>query len=351
MDSIDVATPTCGGRMYAAKAMTFTLACALLYVGCDSDVVKTNPPPKRDLQPGRVLSKEKVYINEDGTGNFRTHCTESHVNNDDPLVYPGQTGAAHEHVFFGFPDADAYTTIDTLTNATDPSTCEGKALNQSAYWVPSLYTADGRRLEYLEPLLLQKRLPHPRRQDSGPPKGLVMIAGQAMSEPQNVVSAKYRCDGWEAPLPQFDEGDPMDHVPYLPACPPGDLLEFRVVFPQCWDGVNLTSEDQRSHMSYPILAEAPHTGTGRCPDTHPVAIPEISYKFAFEVTTSTGPSDTWYLSSDMDASQPNGSSLHADWMNGWDPDIMDLIIKNCINPGYDCGVGLLGDGTRLQEVE
>ena len=97
---------------------------------------------------------------------------------------------------------------------------------------------------------------HIGRQDSGPSKGLVMIAGQAMSEPQNVVSAKYRCDGC-TPFPQFDEGDPMDHVPYLPACPPGDLLEFRVVFPQCWDGVNLTSEDQRSHMSYPILAEAP----------------------------------------------------------------------------------------------
>ena len=38
-------------------------------------------------------------------------------------------------------------------------------------------------------------------------------------------------------------------------------------------------------------------------------------------------------------------------MNGWDPDIMDLIINNCINPGYDCSVGLLGDGTRLEEVD
>jgi len=104
-------------------------------------------------------------------------------------------------------------------------------------------------------------------------------------------------------------------------------------------------------MSYPIPAEAPNTGTGRCPDSHPVAIPEISYKFAFEVTQSTGTSDTWYLSSKMNSSHPNGSSLHADWMNGWDPDIMDLIVKNCINPGYDCGVGLLGDGTRLQEID
>ena len=346
--------------MYSGRSFMIYLALPFLLSGCErdnacsneSDVVCTTPPHESELQPGRVFSDEPVYINEDGTGNFRTHCKESHLNNDDPLVYPGQPGAAHEHVFFGFPEADANTTIDTLNNATEPSTCEGEALNQTAYWVPSLFSNDGNRLEYIEPLFYYKSGYHvPADIIEAPPEGLVMIAGQAMSKPQDVVSAKYRCESWEPPLPQFDEGDPMDHVPYLPACQPGDLLEFRVVFPQCWDGVNLTSEDHRSHMSYPLPAEAPNTGTGQCPDSHPVAIPEISYKFAFEVTSSTGPSDTWHLSSDMNPSQPNGSSLHADRMNGWDPDIMDLIVRNCINPGYDCNVGLLGDGTRLLEVD
>ena len=318
----------------------------------ESDLVKTNPPPETDLQPGRIYSDENIYINEDGTGNFRTHCTESHVNNDDPLVYPGQTGAAHEHVFFGFPETNANTTTEQLKNATEPTTCEGVALNQAAYWVPSLFSADGTRLEYIEPLFYYKSGYHiPADLIQAPPEGLVMITGHDRAEPQDVISAKYRCEHWEAPSPQFDEGDPMDHVPYLPECQPGELLEFRVVFPQCWDGENLSSQNQRSHMSYPILAEAPNTGTGYCPDSHPVAIPEISYKFAFWVTEETGPSDTWYLSSDMNESHPNGSSLHGDWMNGWDSDIMDLIINNCINPGYDCSVGLLGDGTRLQEVE
>jgi len=342
-----------GLRFIMMLGPPFVLACESRSLCVqEHDVVCVTPPDESELQPGRVLSDEPIYINEDGTGNFRTHCAESHINNDDPLLYPGQIGAAHEHVFFGFTEADANTTINTLENATQPSTCEGKALNQTAYWVPSLYMADGTRLEYIEPLFYYKSGYHlPADIIEAPPAGLVMIAGQAMTQPQDVVSAKYRCESWEPPLPQFDEGDPMDHVPYLPKCEAGDLLEFRVVFPQCWDGVTLTSEDKRSHMSYPILAEAPRTGTGRCPDSHPVAIPEISYKFAFEVTRSTGSSDTWYLSSDMNPSHPNGSSLHGDWMNGWDPDILDLIVKNCINTGYDCGVGLLGDGTRLQEVD
>ena len=57
----------------------------------DSDLVQTNPPPISELQPGRILSNENININGDGTGNFRTHCLESFVNNDDPLVHPGQT--------------------------------------------------------------------------------------------------------------------------------------------------------------------------------------------------------------------------------------------------------------------
>ena len=317
----------------------------------DSDIVQTTPPPKIGLQPGRIISDENIYSNGDGTGNFRTHCEESHISNDDPLVHPGQNGAAHQHVFFGFQKTNANTTIDMLENTTEPSTCEGIALNQSAYWVPALFSADGTRIKYKEVLFYYKSGYHiPGNVIQAPPKGLVMISGHDMSQPQDVVSAKYRCESWEAPLPQFDEGDPMDHIPYLPKCQIGDLLEFRVVFPQCWDGVNLTSKNNRSHMSYPIPAEVPFTGTGRCPDSHPIPIPEISYKFAVEVTKSTGLSDRWYLSSDMNESYPNGSSLHGDWMNGWDSDIMDLIIKNCINPGYDCGVGLLGDGTRLKEL-
>ena len=251
-------------------------------LGCadQSDVVKLNPPDESELQAGRVLSNDNVYISEHGTGNFRTQCKESHISNDDPLVYPEQTGASHEHVFFGFSETDAFTTIETLESAAEPSTCEGGALNQSAYWVPSLFTADGTRLEYIEPLFYYKSGFHlPADTIQVPPEGLRMISGREMSEPQEVVSAKFRCESWEAPVPQFDEGDPMDHVPYLPDCPMDDLLEIRIVFPQCWDGVNLSSSDNRSHMAYPIPAEAPNVGGGRCPDTHPIAIPKYPTTF------------------------------------------------------------------------
>ena len=92
--------------------LVLSLTAFLILYGCsteedDSDLVKTSPPPLSELQPGRILSNENIYINGDGTGNFRTHCEESHVNNDDPLVHPGQAGATHQHVFFGFKKTDA----------------------------------------------------------------------------------------------------------------------------------------------------------------------------------------------------------------------------------------------------
>lgn len=50
-------------------------------------------------------------------------------------------------------------------------------------------------------------------------------------------------------------------------CPDG--LRSQVVFPSCWDGVNVDSDDHKSHMSYP-LGSAPDSGD--CPDTHPVKV-------------------------------------------------------------------------------
>jgi len=45
-----------------------------------------------------------------------------------------------------------------------------------------------------------------------------------------------------------------------------------------------------------------------------------------------------------------GITLHADWMNGWDPDIMETIVQECLRPARECMVGLLGNGTRLESV-
>ena len=304
-----------------------------------------------DLASSFIPESETPGKREDGSGAFRTHCIESHLSFDDPLVKPGQPGAAHQHVFFGNPRVDAFTTPKTLRDAT-VTTCDGVSINKSAYWVPALNDQSGERITYVDPLFYYKTGYHvPAEAITPPPEGLRIIAGNAMSKAaQDIRVAKFRCESWQPSEPQFSAGDPLDHVSYIPNCPLDDIVEIRLVFPQCWDGVNLTAPDHQSHMAYPLEGQAPLVGTGSCPGSHPVAIPEISYNFGIRVTAETGPSSTWRFVTDSADGTTGGHSLHGDWINGWDDETMSGIVSNCLNPGLECMVGLLGNGEQLRPV-
>src|SRR2546423_3174010 len=47
-------------------------------------------------------------------GSFRTVCKYSHMAPDDPIVFPGQSGASHLHVFWGNSLTDANSTAQSL---------------------------------------------------------------------------------------------------------------------------------------------------------------------------------------------------------------------------------------------
>jgi hypothetical protein len=334
-----------GSNVVVRHVLLCSLVLAIVACTSDaggSDVIASDVPVN-----GLVSSSEEVGEREDGSGAFRTHCLESHESFDDPLVFPSQPGASHHHVFFGNPNVDAETTTRSLLEA-DETTCDGSTLNRSAYWMPALYDTHGERIEYGEPLFYYKTGYHvPAVTIQPPPENLRMIAGNAHATTlQDVSVVKFRCESWESDQEWFDPGDPLDHVSILPDCPTNDILEIRIVFPQCWDGKNLYLPDQ-SHMAYPKRATPPVVGTGACPHTHPIAIPEISYNFGLYVTEDRGPSNSWRFSCETN---PGGLCAHADWMNGWDPETMEKIVENCLRPARECLVGLLGDGTRLDPV-
>lgn len=340
-------------KLGIGRIMLFFLVA--LIAACSDDVTSSNDPSDdslNDLPDGLVYSSEYVGERPDGSGAFRTHCLETHENFDDPLVYPGEPGATHHHIFFGNPTIDAFTTTESLLEATE-TTCDGNVLNRTAYWVPALYDRNEERIEYVDPLFYYKTGYHvPAESIQTLPEGLRIIAGNAhATNPQSSTVVKFRCSSWESDQESFDPGDPLDqnNVNYLPDCEFDDLLEMRIVFPQCWDGENLDSPAQ-SHMAYPNEATPPNTGTGACPESHPIAIPEISYNFAIYVTENRGKPSSWRFSSDLMHGVDGGVTFHADWMNGWDPEIMEKIVTNCLQPARECLVGLLGDGTRLEPV-
>lgn len=97
-----------------------------------------------------IRAFEDAGVREDGSGAFRTHCLESHVRNDDPLLAPKRAGASHRHVFFGNPTVDSTTNFKSLKKAL-ATKCDGNVLNRSGYWVPALYGNSGQRIKFVDP--------------------------------------------------------------------------------------------------------------------------------------------------------------------------------------------------------
>jgi hypothetical protein len=119
----------------------------------------------------------------------------------------------------------------------------------------------------------------------------------------------------------------------IPAC--SGKLSKMVIFPACWDGKNLDSPDHKSHMAY--------DEGGTCPSTHPVKIPEIAMNLHYDVTRTTN----LRLSSDNYSNGPGGFSGHADWINGWNEDVLNMVVNNCLKARKDCHANLLGNGKEL----
>jgi hypothetical protein len=264
----------------------------------------------------------------DGVGAFRTVCDFSHMNFDDPIVFPGQPGKAHLHAYFGNTLTDADSSAESLRDSGN-STCRGGTVNRTAYWVPALIDASGKPIE---PQSLETYYktgyngiePH---EVQAFPRGLRIIAGDAKSTSTQSV-AYWGC-----------RQKYIGHPGSIPHCPAGDPVAMMVEFPQCWDGENLDSSDHKSHMAYPR--------DGACPSSHPVAIPAITMNVLY--ANPNGSSAGWRLASDMyDASLPPGFSAHADWMEAWDPEIVETFVERCLNPALDCQSHLLGDGRTIQ---
>ena len=305
-------------------------------------------------------------------GILRINCDFAHSDYDDPIVYPGQDGAAHLHRFYGNTLLDENTTAESLFTSGE-SSCQGNTLNRSAYWVPALlapaydpvtatrevdargepawkvvpavvgnddvahevfyYSAGVSDLTSIEPI----------------PLGLKMIAGDHMGQPgapQDTSIARWHCQSWmsdEATNPRWSAS--------IPECAAPDRLRLDIFFPSCWNGTDLDSADHKSHMAYPIQTGALTV----CPASHPVPLIRVSYHYAFGVLPDvydpqTGSSRGWRLASDSyDASPatPGGMSLHGDWFNGWHPEALQAVLDTCIKGGLDCHDGNLGTGYRL----
>lgn len=240
--------------------------------------------------------------------NFVGSCTFSHMAMDDPIVYPRQPGASHDHSFVGNTTTNAFSTLRTLRAGS--STCK-RAGETAAYWMPTLLL-DGQMVPPAAATIYY------RRKTLAPlrafPAGFKMIAGnRAASSPQGMQITYWNC-GAASSVPASTE---------VPACPDthGQSLRLHVNFPSCWDGKHLDSATHQSHVAYPTR--------GACPASHPIALPAISLIYRYPITGGSG----------VTLSSGGRYSAHADFFNAWRQGTLTSLVNRCLNALRHCAKG------------
>lgn len=240
--------------------------------------------------------------------NFISHCGFSHRAPDDPIVFPLEAGRSHDHTFVGNTTTSASSTLDSLLGAS--STCR-RSGDTAAYWVPTLLVGG----QPVEPrgatIYYRRRTVEPVRAF---PPGLRVIAGDARATtPQSGRVTFWNC-GVQSGIPPSAT---------VPTCPNERRtgLRLHVTFPNCWNGADLDSADHQSHMAY--------SRRGRCPVSHPVAMPAISLIFRYPVAGGAN------------AALASGGqySAHADFFNAWNQDALNALVEGCLNALRHCARG------------
>jgi len=349
----------------------------------DGSIFDPTHPWNEHIEPFTVQDAFSDVI-ENGT--FRVKCGVSHLNYDDPIVFPGEADRAHLHTYLGNMDADYRLTPGNAREASG-STCHGGPLNLSSYWYPTLlrpeYGSDGvatgqHVVVYPEDSYLLDENGVPLRGSDGQalennnlgpdvyykrgvvgeiqpmPEGLRMISGfgsSGPSSPQPVGVIRWSCHDENVAAGLED-----NFFPHIPACEQGPGETYHVVlsifFPMCWDGENLDVPDHHSHMAYGEFRE----DEIRCPRSHPVALPQVSYHLFFpilpETTGPSGNSSDWFLASDSYdvTANPGGYSAHGDWFMAWDKETIETFTRHCINEERHCANGDLGNGFRMSTL-
>lgn len=265
-----------------------------------------------------------------GTAAFRMACNYSHFSYDDPIVFPGQPGKSHFHMFFGNTAVDAYTDTNSLVNSGGGS-CNGFELNRSGYWTPALLDGRGNAI-VPDQIILYYKTKHPGEVQAMP-QGLKMIAGNATQES---FTADYKL-GWSCGA----SGTSYNRSNRIPNNCGSDPINAYIQFPFCWDGRNLDSADHISHMAYVNDHQS-------CPASHPVRLPQISILLYFPAGDTTG----WYLSSDRSGgfNTGPGATLHADWFGGWNEEALNLWIDGCMKRGRNCSYGQTGTSRMFAKL-
>lgn len=267
----------------------------------------------------------------------------------DPIVDPGEI-SQHVHAIHGGgnfgPNANYTDLLDS-----DCTSC-GVYEDKSAYWTPALYFMYANGTTVLVNQVGGMLAYYFLYTDGTPnatitpfPPGFQMLAGD--SSRRNFTCAipeppKSLWNGYEITQPALEQKalgfnclnyvDPtktegslerhfMPNKTFLDEnCLDG--LRLELMFPSCWNGVDLDSPNHKSHMAYPELVM-----TGYCPENYTTRLPSLFYETIWDTTEFNGTDGSFVLSN----GDPTGFGYHGDFVGAWDVGVLENAVDVCTN--------------------
>lgn len=264
-----------------------------------------------------LASPAASAASRDKGASFAVRCDHSHFAPDDPIVKPGEPGAAHRHEFFGNRSTDAYSTHESMLATTKGTTCS-RPEDRAGYWIPTVSwngneLTSNRAVFYYRAGGKDHRTVEPFRED------LRVINSGRISWYCGSNDTK---TGSQTPPTQCASG----------------VLGLRIIFPDCVakDPSGLQQTDSADHKSHMVRSVAQSDGIRRCPSTHPIPVPTLTINANFPIPTTSG---------QVTLSSGAASTMHADFWNTWDQNAplnltppdgrsfggLDALVKRCIN--------------------
>lgn len=116
-----------------------------------------------------------------------------------------------------------------------------------------------------------------------------------------------------------------------------DGIRMELMFPSCWNGVDVTSPDHKSHVAYPDQVM-----TGTCPDGFPERLISLFYETIWNTAAYIGVDGQFVISN----GDPTGYGYHGDFIMGWDQDFLQEAADTCTNASgeiSDCSIFTIQD--------
>ncbi|KAJ5318997.1 uncharacterized protein N7506_011701 [Penicillium brevicompactum] len=258
----------------------------------------------------------------------------------DPIVNPGEV-SGHTHAIHGSGNFGMSSNQASLRE----SDCTSCAVTQdkSAYWTPALYfmhtNGSAEMVEEVGGMLAYYLLygenitafPENFRMLAGdpfqrnftwpvpdPPKSS-WTGAQSSQAALRQKALGFNCLNYQSTAEASLYRHFLPNKTYLDEhCTDG--VRFELMFPSCWNGKDVDSDDHTSHVAYPSLVM-----DGTCPEGYETRLVSLFYETIWN-TYAFKDVDGYFALANGD---PTGFGYHGDFMQAWDDGVLQEAIETC----------------------